>query len=229
MGSSDTGTATRERLLHAAIRTLEQSGPEALQARKLAAEIGTSTMAVYTHFGGMRELFEAMVAEGFTRFGQCLAEVPRTDDPMADFIRQGLAYRDYALHNSQLYRLMFGLTGTGRLSGVVPDMTVAGTPARAGEDPTAFDHLVTALERLQEAGLITPVDTIAAAGQMWSLIHGFVLLEIAGYFGREDHGIQQVLGPLTLNVLVGLGADRAAVERSALAAFEAHGASTRAG
>lgn len=223
MSSGDAGSGPRERLLEAAIRMLEESGPHALQARKLAAEVGTSTMAVYTHFGGMPQLFEAIVRDGFVRFGRCLGEVPRTDDPMSDFLEQGLAYRDYALHNSQLYRLMFGLTGTGRLSGTAPDMTETGTPARLGEDPTAFDHLVRALDRLQESGRISPVDSIAAAGQVWSLIHGYVLLEIAGYFGQEDHGLERVLGPLTINVLVGLGADRAAVERSALAVLAVRG------
>ena len=53
------------RLIETARRLLEAGGPEAVQARKLAAEIGASTMAVYTHFGGMAELFEALIRDGF--------------------------------------------------------------------------------------------------------------------------------------------------------------------
>jgi AcrR family transcriptional regulator len=37
-----------ERLIEAGIELLERDGVEALQARKVAAQIGMSTMAVYT-------------------------------------------------------------------------------------------------------------------------------------------------------------------------------------
>src|SRR5687767_15127295 len=104
----------RTRLLEVALRLLEEAGPEALQARKLTAEVGTSTQAVYTLFGGMPGLFEAIVADGFARFTQHVARVPETDDPVTDFFTKGWAYCDWALEHPQLYRLMFGLTG-GRL------------------------------------------------------------------------------------------------------------------
>ena len=110
----------RDRLLAAAIRLLEDSGPEALQARKLAAEIGASTMAVYTHFGGMRQLIAAIAREGFVRLNGRLAQAPETGDPVADLIELGLAYRDHAVANPQLYRVMFGVTAPGghRLAGM---------------------------------------------------------------------------------------------------------------
>jgi len=49
-------SSPRERLVEAGTRLLERDGLEALKARKVAAEIGVSTMAVYTHFGGMNGL-----------------------------------------------------------------------------------------------------------------------------------------------------------------------------
>lgn len=213
----------RERLLEAALRMLEAGGPEALQARKLAAEIGASTMAVYTHFGGMPELIEAIVREGFARFGAALVVSTETDDPMADFLDQGMAYREFARRHPQLYRLMFGLAGTDKLRSYQQDMTVTGTPGALPEGQTSFGHLVTALDRLQSAGLIREQDTVAAAGQVWSMTHGYVSLEMTGVFGHEDHGLAQVLAPLAVNLLVGLGADRAHVERSMVAAFSARG------
>ncbi|MCV7082358.1 TetR family transcriptional regulator, partial [Mycolicibacterium insubricum] len=39
---------------------LDADGPDALQTRKVTAAAHTSTMAVYTHFGGMRELIAAV-------------------------------------------------------------------------------------------------------------------------------------------------------------------------
>src|SRR5689334_4686628 len=89
----------REALIDAGLRLLERGGVEALRARKVAAEIGSSTMAVYTHFGGMTGLIDAVAEESFARFTQALTEVPETDDPVADFLVMGIGYRRFALAN----------------------------------------------------------------------------------------------------------------------------------
>jgi AcrR family transcriptional regulator len=194
---------------------LEESGPESLRARQLAAEAGTSTQALYTLFGGMPGLFREVVREGFLRFDRHVAEVPATDDPVADCFAQGFAYREWALRHPHLYRLMFGLTGTASAVNVGWDITVAGTSAGIPEARAAFDRLVGAVDRMRQAGRIREVDPVAATGQIWSATHGYVLLEAAGYFGDETHGLTQVLTPLAVNVMVGLGDEREAVVRSA--------------
>jgi AcrR family transcriptional regulator len=212
----------RARLLEVALRSLEDAGPEALQARTLTAEVGASTQAVYTLFGGMPGLFEAIVADGFGRFARHISAVPQTDDPVADFFAEGWAFCDWALSHPQLYRLMFGLTG-GRLrlhAGL--EMTVAGTLANFPEGQAALGVMVRSLDRVKEAGRIRDVDTLIAAGQFLSATHGYVLLEIAGAFGEEGEG-RQVIGPLAINLMVGLGDAREAAERSLAAAFETRG------
>ena len=62
--SADRQTDVRRRLVEVAADLLGEEGPAALSARRLAREAGTSTMAVYTHFGGMPALVRAVVAEG---------------------------------------------------------------------------------------------------------------------------------------------------------------------
>src|SRR3954469_19209449 len=152
----------RERMLEAAVRMLEDAGPEALQARALVAEVGTSTQAVYTLFGGMPGLFEALVADGFARLAAHVEAVPRTDDPVADFFTMGGAYCDWALGHPQLYRLMFGLTG-----GPGARASLAGfQEGRAG-----LQVMVRALDRVQGAGRIRPADSLLAAGQFLSATH----------------------------------------------------------
>ena len=58
-------------LIEAAARVLAEEGRPAVTARRLAAEVGASTMAVYTHFGSMDELLVRMCRDGFARFGAC--------------------------------------------------------------------------------------------------------------------------------------------------------------
>jgi AcrR family transcriptional regulator len=207
--------------LQAAIRLLEAGGPEAVQARKLAAEIGASTMVVYTHFGGMAGLFEAIMREGFARFGSHVEAVPDSDDPMADFFVRGMAYRQWALANPQLYRLMFGMAGAALPPRLAQDITVAGTISPLTEAQAAFGIMTRSLERIKGVGRIAEVDPAVAAGQFLSATHGYVLLEMAGYFEPSGQGLAWVLGPMGINLMVGLGATRPDVERSITAAVGA--------
>ena len=88
--AAPTETDVRRRLVEAAADLLSEEGPAALSARRLAREAGTSTMAVYTHFGGMPALVRAVVAEGFARLYDRVAEVEPSDDPLADLIAAGV-------------------------------------------------------------------------------------------------------------------------------------------
>ncbi len=198
----------RRRLLEAAIRLLDAGGPEALQARRLAAEVGTSTMTVYTHFGGMGQLITEIVQEGFLRFGRRLEQVPRGADPVGDLFALGLAYRDWALDNPQLYRLMFGVAAPGgRQSGKDPAASVAPAAANAlPEAQAAFAQLVAAVTRVMDAGAPGDEEPASAAAQIWSAIHGCVLLEIAGFFGGGGAGAGRFLLPLVAKLAAGIGA-----------------------
>jgi len=204
-----------DRLVAAAIRLLEDGGPEALQARRLAAEIGASTMAVYTHFGGMRQLVEAVAREGFARFSRLLAAVPETADPVADLLELGVVYCDHAMANPQLYRLMFGVTAPGghRLPGVDTRELMASGSFPEGR--AAFGSLVRAVARVIAAGDGPGEDAVQAASQIWSATHGYVLLEVAGYFGPGGRGRETVLFPLAVKLISGLGHPQESVWRSA--------------
>ena len=201
---------TRDELLAAAMRTVEAEGPEALRARKLTAEIGVSTMAVYTHFGGMPGLFEAIITEGLERFAAHVRQTPRTDDPMADLMAGGLAYAEFAFENPRLYRLIFGLADRAALRGLAPNLDAADT-WRSPAGVEAFSVLLESVERVIEAGDFRPQDARTAALQVLSVTHGYLLLGFGGLVTEES---QALITPLTVNLMAGLGADREKAERS---------------
>jgi AcrR family transcriptional regulator len=200
-------SSVREQLVEAGIAILERDGLTALSARKLATETGTSTMAVYTNFGGMSGLVDAIASETFARFTHALTDVPQTDDPVADFFVMGAHYREFALANPQRYQLMFG-TSAESLNRYHADLTVTGSASARSEWSVSFGALMTSVRRMIAAGRIRDDGESAIAGRLWSIIHGVVLLEIAGYFGREDHGLTQILAPLSVDTLVGMGDER---------------------
>ncbi len=214
----------RLRLIEASARLLEESGPEALRARTLTAEIGASTQALYTLFGGMPGLFEAIADEGFDRLTGQVESVPLGDDPVADFFAQGWAYGEWALSNPQLYRFMFGITGGGLRRHAGLEMDVSGAVASSPEAQAAIDVMVRSMGRIVDAGRIRPVDPVLASGQFLSATHGYVLLAIAGVFSADD-GLA-VARSMGVNLMVGLGDDPEEAGRSmgAVEAAKAAGA-----
>jgi AcrR family transcriptional regulator len=218
MATVSVSGGVREQLVEAGIRILEHNGVPALTARKLAAETNTSTMAVYTHFDGMAGLLDAIAGEVFARFTRALTGVPQTDDPVADFFAMGLAYHQFALANPERYHLMFGTSSPASLTGYRTDLTVTGRPTDRVEWAASFDALRGAVHRMIEAGRIRDDGELAIAGRFWSISHGAAMLEMAGFFGHEQHGLTQILGPLIVDVLVGMGDDRDEATQSMLTA-----------
>ena len=205
-----TGAQMREQLIEAGMRLLEEAGPEALQARRVAAEVGASTMAVYTHFEGMPGLVSAIIIEAFTQFGAALGAVAPTEDQAADFLVMGAAYRQYALASPQRYRLMFGLTSLH--TGSIHDFTAE--PLQEGVGAATYLQLVAVVQRMIDAGRIRADPPRQVAARLWGLIHGVVLLELTGHLGTQGQALTAVLGPATVDLLIGMGSDAAELNRS---------------
>jgi AcrR family transcriptional regulator len=162
--------ALRGRLLERAGELLSTEGPGALSLRRLAADVNTSTTAVYSLFGGKPALLNAVYEEAFRRFGERIASVPQTGDPVEDLVQIGLAYRASALADPQFYLVMF--------SKVVPNFEPSDETKEAAVQ--TFLPVVRDVGRAVEAGLFVtePPERIALA--MWGMVHGLVSLELNG-------------------------------------------------
>jgi AcrR family transcriptional regulator len=162
--------ALRRRLLKAAEEFLAAGGAASLSLRSLAAAAGTSTSAVYSLFGGKSALLNAIYAEAFSRLYRHLAVVPATEDPAADLVRIGLAYRDSALENPHLYRIMFGQAPAG---------LEPGEPERVpGRE--ALGVLAETVQRGVRAGIFPEGSARQLTLAAWALVHGLVSLELDG-------------------------------------------------
>jgi AcrR family transcriptional regulator len=217
--------SVRDEMLHAAVGLLDEHGPDALQTRKVASAAGTSTMAVYTHFGGMQALIAAVAEEGLRQFDAALT-VPQTGDPVTDLFVAGAAYRRYAIEHPHMYRLMFGSTSAHGINAPAGNV-LALTVAEIEQHVPSFARLVRAVHRSILAGRITACSAdddaavVATAAQFWALIHGFVMLELAGYYGDDGAAVAPVLGKVTSNLLVALGDSPELVKQSRRASAKA--------
>jgi AcrR family transcriptional regulator len=166
----DAAPDVRRRLVEEAARLLGEEGPAALTTRRLAAGAQTSTMAVYTHFGGMPALVREVAAEGFRRLIAHVDEVEATDDPVDDLRRSAVAYRANALENPHLYAVMFGSASLGGFRPHDGDLE---------EGRAAFDQLVERVRRAMDAGALRAGEPADVAGQFWAALHGYTMLELA--------------------------------------------------
>ena len=185
----------RRRLIEEAARILGEEGPAALSARRIAAGAGTSTMAVYTHFGAMSAVVDEVATEGFRRLIEHVDAVGLTDDTIADLRASAAAYRENALENRHLFGVMFGSVGRDVLHGHGADPEVA---------LAAFDQIASLIERAMAAGALLPGDPREVAAQFWSALHGYVMLELSGVVRIVEDPENSVLWPMLAHLLQGL-------------------------
>lgn len=208
-----------EQLVDATIRMLATEGPSEIKARSVAEAAQVSTSAVYYHLGGLPELFQAVVDRGFEELARAFDSLTPSADPVADLFAMALATRGLAQSNPHLYDLMFALSTRGTYRPL--DSTGAGGQSEAYQ--AAYTQLVQACARLVRSGRIrSDADPEIVATQLWSCVHGFVTLEMGGYFAHLPDPVRQTLQSMMVNVFVGLGdsAEQAdASHTSVLAAF----------
>ena len=158
-------SATRETLLDAALRLLEERGPGALRIRDLAAAAGQSTMGVYTHFGSKQGLLEQLYLHGFQLLEDRLDDVPSEDGQgREDLSAFALAYRAFALDNEALYGLMF--------ERATPDFVPSDASRLAGL--ATFEMLATRVADWRPDF----TDPASDAHLVWATMHGLVSIEL---------------------------------------------------
>ena len=159
-----TASTTRDTLLDAALRLLEERGPGALRIRDLAEAAEQSTMGVYTHFGSKQGLLEQLYLLGFRRLEERLNSVPSDGQGRQELPAFALAYRAFALDNDALYGLMF--------ERATPDIVPSDASRLAGL--ATFQMLATRVVDWRPDF----TDPAADAHLIWATMHGLVTIEL---------------------------------------------------
>ncbi|TYK52494.1 TetR/AcrR family transcriptional regulator [Actinomadura decatromicini] len=194
----------RSLLLDVAARLLSEEGPQALSARRIAAEAGSSTMPVYTNFGGMAGLAREIVYEGFARLENHFSLIRASDDPVADMALLGRAYRHNAMQNPHLYVVMFGAASLAGFSLSEEDRQ---------HGRYTLTRVATCAGRCIAAGRFRADDAGLVAHQMWSATHGLVILELGGYL-IPPYDAEVCFEAQLVSLMVGAGDDPEAAARS---------------
>ena len=155
-------------LTEAALGLVKEKGPKGFTLREVARRAGVSAAAPYRHFSDKAQLLAAVATQGFIQLHEALsAATTETADLTRQVLDMGRAYARWAVTHPDYYQVMFGaeLDKSDK-----PELLTAGA--------RAFDDLLDAIVRCQQANLLPAGDPREIAGPTWSLLHGIASLTI---------------------------------------------------
>ncbi len=186
--------ARREAVVEAALAFVGESGLEALSARSLAKQCGISTMAIYSLFGGMPGLYEALAARATDLMNAYILDANTALPPLDRLRGFARAYRRFALEHPAAFELL-----TRRGHSLVVAM----------RDRPSYAAYLAAIEQGKAEGLFRPELDAAEFGDiLWAAAHGMLTFELSGtYPAAADHEARLMRG-FDLLLAAGMPPDR---------------------
>jgi AcrR family transcriptional regulator len=166
------GGRLREEILAAGTRLLLETGDEeAVSIRAVAQAVGVTPPSIYLHFADKTELIYAICEELFRKLDdEMAAAAAGAADPLEALRRRGRAYVRFGLENAEAYRVLFM-----HHKDEIPQTV---DPKELG-DSAAFMHLVEAVQRCLDQGVLRPANPMQLAVGLWVLVHGLTSLLIS--------------------------------------------------
>ena len=158
------GASRRGEILAAAKRLFLQDGIEHATMRRIAAELGVSSTALYVYFPDKTAILDAIAEAMFEALLVAYAESQDPGLPRLARFRAGLmAYVDLALSRPDEYRLTFDAKSPSACSTV-----------EAADK--SFDMLRANVADMMGAGVFRPGNALEVAEALWACLHGVVML-----------------------------------------------------
>jgi len=168
----------RRALIEAALRLIEEKGPQGFTISEAAKEAGVTPAAVYRHFSGREDLIAEIARQGYEIFADLMEHAYAGGQPsaLAAFEATGRAYLAFARRFPGHYVAMFE-------SGVSPNANPALAMA-AGRASRVLEKAAEALSEHLPPGKRPPATMFSA--HVWALSHGVVELFARGAPGRTS-------------------------------------------
>lgn len=172
---------TKEALLEAALELIRARGPEALNARALAAALGCSTQPIFRLYPNMEALRRAVLEQALAVYHRDrAARVAASAEPA--YKAAGLAYIGFARDEPALFRLLFMRSRGGER-----------------ESPEAVDWAPDTRMAGASAGLAGPEAELFHL-EMWALVHGVAVMAATGYLTLDEATVSRMLSDAYLAI-----------------------------
>lgn len=154
---------TRKGILEQAERLLSDRGMSGFSMRELASRCGCTAPTIYHYFQGKPRLIATVLEARLERLVRELKALPGLDDPVATLRSQAAAFALFGVRHPGHYQLLVAEEANGS----------ADSPATA-ELQRIFTQ---SLQDLIGSGDLEESDLEILRQGIWSLIHGFILLQ----------------------------------------------------
>lgn len=166
---------TRDRLIDAATRLLDEGGPAAVTLREVGRLAGVSHNAPYKHFTGKEDLLAAVAARELARPRRARAAAGPPASAAAVLREMMHAYAGWAMRHPARFKLTFGAWS-------------AGSDELAQSASAARESLVAAVRAAQASGEVAEGDPERVAALILATAHGAVDLALSGHLSPTGKG-----------------------------------------
>jgi len=169
------GEQRRRMLIRTTSIMLEENGIQGITMRALSARVGISHSAPYRYFSHKTDLLATVAEDGFSRLADQMERLGGfwSGKPLERFRTTVCGYVRFALHNPEVYRLMFGMQPA--------DRTAISPPRNPAE--RVFSILLSVMREAQARGCFRREAPSSQAGFAWNAVHGLSMLLISGTAG----------------------------------------------
>lgn len=184
---------TKQQLVSAASRLLDEGGQEAVTLRAVAERVRVSHNAPYRHFSGRSALLGAVAERDFLMLTHVFDDQDTANSNPESALRgSAAALIAYAAAHKARYRLLFS----------DPQLpSDAGLKEAAFGAFTAFSRIVA---RCQQDGAFPQVDTVGLTGLIYAALHGAIDLDLGGRAsGTKGLGSIEATAGLLFDLLKG--------------------------
>lgn len=157
----------KEDILAAATNLIEEKGFDQFSLRELAGKLGVTPSSLYNHASNVSELTVWVGHMALERLSERLQSGGENQTNDQKLWAIAVSYRNYAKENPELYK------------------AIAHMPSFEDDSLKEESHSVmAALYQILDTYCLTQEEKIQFARAYRSAMHGFVTLEMAGYFQR---------------------------------------------
>lgn len=165
---------TKEKIIEAAIKTVRESGADALNARALAAALQCSTQPIFSNFSSMEEVRHSVIEEA-EKLYEAMIRRETESGKYPPYKASGMAYIRFASEEKELFKLLYM---RDRTKEVIPEKT----------DLT--DRMTKTVS--QNTGL-NATEAELFHLEMWAYVHGIAVITATEYLTLSEELISKML------------------------------------
>ncbi len=173
---------TKEAIVSAGLELVRHDGIDSLNARDLAARLGSSTQPVFSRFPDMDSLKSAVVEAAGSFFSDYVQRAMENAVGMPKYKASGLAYIRFASEERELFRLLFMTPGNSDGGGRISPLADRLADIVSGD--TGADH---------DSAMLIHCEN-------WVFVHGLAVMSAAGSNDWQQSLIERMVSDVYLGL-----------------------------